>query len=39
MFHCGDGAAYLGAADVDGGTAYRFRCRHGAAELSYTDSP
>jgi uncharacterized protein CbrC (UPF0167 family) len=39
MFHCGDGAAFLGRADQDGGTAYRFRCLHCGAELSYSDSP
>jgi uncharacterized protein len=39
LFHCGDGAAFLGTAGEDGGTTYRFRCRHCGADLSYSDAP
>jgi uncharacterized protein CbrC (UPF0167 family) len=35
MFHCGDGAAFLGTT----GDTHRFRCRHCGAELAYSDSP
>jgi uncharacterized protein len=40
MFHCGDGAAFLGTADEDdGSTSYLFRCRHCGTDLAYSDSP
>jgi uncharacterized protein CbrC (UPF0167 family) len=48
LYHCGDGAAFLGLASDDPGelqslasvsATYRFRCLHCGAELSYTDSP
>jgi len=34
LYHCGDGAAFLGVADD---TTYRFRCRHCGKDLSYSD--
>jgi uncharacterized protein len=38
LYHCGDGAAFLGVADRrDGVTAYLFRCRHCGQHIAYTD--
>ena len=37
LYHCGDGAAYLGSEGGDP-AAHRFRCRHCGIELSYADS-
>ena len=39
LYHCGDGAAFLGTTEAAGETAYRFRCRHCGIGLAYTDSP
>jgi uncharacterized protein CbrC (UPF0167 family) len=40
LFHCGDGAAFLGRAEEDdGSTSYRFRCRHCGTDLAYSDAP
>jgi uncharacterized protein len=36
MYHCGDGAAFLGP--VEDGTGYRFRCRRCGADLVSADS-
>ena len=36
LYHCGDGAAFLGTSED--GTAYRFRCRHCGVELVYAES-
>ena len=38
LYHCGDGAAFLGIDDGEPAT-YRFRCRHCGTDLSYSDSP
>jgi uncharacterized protein len=38
LYHCGDGAAFLGVADRrDGATAYLFRCRRCGRRLAYSD--
>ena len=39
LYHCGDGAAFIGTTEAAGETAYRFRCRHCGIGLAYTDSP
>jgi uncharacterized protein CbrC (UPF0167 family) len=39
LYHCGDGAAFIGTTDAAGETAYRFRCRHCGVGLAYTDMP
>jgi hypothetical protein len=38
LYHCGDGAAFVGTTEAAGETAYRFRCRHCGIGLAYTDS-
>jgi uncharacterized protein len=40
LYHCGDGAAFEGVDQDDGGrsASYRFRCRHCGQELVYSDS-
>jgi uncharacterized protein len=38
LYHCGDGAAFVGLADRrDGATAFLFRCRHCGRHLAYSD--
>jgi uncharacterized protein CbrC (UPF0167 family) len=38
LYHCGDGAEFLGLADRrEGATAYLFRCRHCGRRLAYSD--
>jgi uncharacterized protein CbrC (UPF0167 family) len=39
LYHCGDGAAFIGTTEAAGETAYRFRCRHCGVGLAYTDMP
>jgi uncharacterized protein CbrC (UPF0167 family) len=39
LYHCGDGAAFVGTTEAAGETAYRFRCRHCGVGLAYSDSP
>jgi uncharacterized protein len=39
LYHCHDAAAFVGRTEAAGETAYRFRCRHCATGLAYTDSP
>jgi uncharacterized protein CbrC (UPF0167 family) len=39
LYHCADGAAFVGTTEAAGETAYRFRCRHCGIGLAYTDSP
>jgi uncharacterized protein CbrC (UPF0167 family) len=39
LYHCADGAAFVGMTEAAGETAYRFRCRHCGIGLAYTDSP
>jgi uncharacterized protein CbrC (UPF0167 family) len=39
LYHCGDGAAFVGTTEAAGETAYRFRCRHCGTGLAYSDSP
>jgi uncharacterized protein CbrC (UPF0167 family) len=39
LYHCGDGAAFMGTSVAAGETAYRFRCRHCGTGLAYTDHP
>jgi uncharacterized protein len=39
LYHCGDGAAFMGTSVAGGETAYRFRCRHCGTGLAYTDHP
>jgi uncharacterized protein CbrC (UPF0167 family) len=39
LYHCGDGAAFVGTSEAAGETAYRFRCRRCGTGLAYTDSP
>jgi uncharacterized protein len=39
LYHCGDGAAFMGTSEAAGETAYRFRCRHCGTGLAYTDTP
>jgi uncharacterized protein CbrC (UPF0167 family) len=36
LYHCGDGAAFLGT--IADGTAFRFLCRHCGVELVYAES-
>jgi len=36
LFHCGDGAAYVGS-EGDDPMTHRFRCRHCGQDLSYED--
>ena len=37
LYHCADGAAFVGRTEVAGETAYRFRCRHCGVGLAYSD--
>jgi len=38
LYHCGDGAAFLGVEDRGGDSAsYLFRCRHCGERLTYSD--
>ena len=39
LYHCGDGAVFMGTSEAAGETAYRFRCRHCGTGLAYTDFP
>ena len=39
LYHCGDGAAFIGTTEAAGETAYRFRCRRCGVGLAYTDAP
>ena len=39
LYHCGDGAAFIGTTEAAGETAYRFRCRQCGVGLAYTDAP
>ena len=39
LYHCGDGAAFIGRTEAAGETAYRFRCRHCGVGLAYSDAP
>ena len=39
LYHCGDGAVFIGTTEAAGETAYRFRCRHCGVGLAYTDAP
>ncbi len=39
LYHCADGAAFVGRTEAAGETAYRFRCRHCGVGLAYSDAP
>jgi uncharacterized protein CbrC (UPF0167 family) len=39
LYHCADGAAFIGRTEAAGETAYRFRCRHCGQGLAYSDAP
>lgn len=39
LYHCADGAAFVGRTEAAGETAYRFRCRHCGVGLAYAESP
>jgi uncharacterized protein CbrC (UPF0167 family) len=39
LYHCDDGAAFVGKTELPGETAYRFRCRHCGVGIAYSDSP
>lgn len=39
LYHCADGAAFVGRTEAAGETAYRFKCRHCGAGIAYSDSP
>lgn len=38
LYHCNDGAAFMGTTEAAGEIAYRFRCRHCGVGLAYTDA-